>query len=106
MSRRAAPRRRTHAVQAGILARGRDELDADGQPVLLCQARRNRDAGDAGQVHRNRGDVVEVHLQRVVDLLAELERGGRSRRRRDDIDLANAASKSRWMSVRTFWALP
>ena len=44
-------------------------------------------AADAGQVRAHRVQVEEVHRQRVVDLLADLE-GGRGRDRPDDqVDL-------------------
>ena len=47
------------------------------------QPGRDRDRRDPGQAHRHREEVVEVHRQRVVGLLAEPE-GDRGRGRGDD----------------------
>src|SRR3954452_19045794 len=64
------------------LAQGRGhDLQPDRETVLLGQPARNRHPGDAGEVRRDRGQVVEVHGQLVVELVAEAEgRGGRRRR--------------------------
>ena len=113
VQQRCAPRVDEHglergadAVEARVLACGGEELDADGQPVLGGEPGGDRDARDAGEVGGNGRDVVQVHLHRVVDLLAEPERGRRRGRGRDHVDGANAVSKSCWMSVRTFCAEP
>jgi hypothetical protein len=76
--------RSADGVEADVLAGGSEELDADGQPVLVGQPRGDRDAGDAGEVRRDRGDVGEA--------MTSTE--------------AKARSKSRCTSVRTFCALP
>src|SRR3990170_3034541 len=63
------------------------ELDAHRQPSApgrgpvwarwpVDEARRHRDARDAGDVNRQGEDVAQVHLEGVVQLLAEPE-GGR-----------------------------
>src|SRR5262245_7553691 len=44
-------------------------------------------AGDAGQVGGDRVEVFQVHGQRIVGLLAELERGGWRRGAEDEIDV-------------------
>ena len=46
----------------------------------------NADAADAGEVRRDRVQVFQVHRQRVVGLLAELERRRGRRRADDEID--------------------
>lgn len=86
-NRRGASRPQRRPCRVARPPRRCDELDADGQSVFCREAARDRDARDAGEVDRDRRDVVEVHLQRIVDLLADLERGGRCRRRRDDVHL-------------------
>ena len=67
------------------LLRG-DELEADGQAVV-GQAGRDGHGRHAGEVGRNGGDVVHVHGQRVVHLLAELEGGGRAGGGHEHVDL-------------------
>src|SRR5690625_5339114 len=54
--------------------------------------RRSSDLGHAGEVGGDGRDVVEVHGQRVVDLLPEAE--GRRRRRRGDEDVGLQDRKS------------
>ena len=98
---------RADAVQPVVGHRRRQDLYAGGEAVLVGQAARHRDAGHAGQVGRDGGQVVEVHRQRVVDLLPELERRRRRGRRDQDVGVLEGPRRSRWViSVRTFWALP
>ncbi len=52
---------------------GRYELQSYGKTVLGKTAR-NRYAREPRHVHRDREDVREVHLNRIVDLLADLKR--------------------------------
>ena len=78
-----------------------DNLQADRQAVR--QAARHADRRNAGQVDRNRADIVQIHRQRVVDLLADLERRRRRRWPDDDVELLEHLSKSCLISVRTFW---
>ena len=71
-----------------VVGEGRGQhLDAGRQAVLLGKPARHRDAGHAGEVRRDGGDVVEVHRQRVVELLADPERRGRRRRRDQHVGL-------------------
>src|SRR3990170_9051013 len=69
-------------VSVGHLEDGRlveglpDELKSDRQPSL-CEPTRDRHAGQARQVDGDREDVREVHLERVLGLLPNLERGRR-----------------------------
>src|SRR5665647_966617 len=53
----------------------------------LVKTGRQGEARDAGQVRRDGRDVVEVHRHRVVQLLPQLEGGGGSRRRHQDVRL-------------------
>src|SRR5574341_59501 len=57
-----------------------DELEPDRQ-ASFCEPTRDRHAGQARQIDRDREDVREVHLERVLGLLPNLEcrrrRGGR-----------------------------
>ena len=46
---------------------------------------RHGDAGQAGEVHGYRVNVVEVHLERIVELFPEAEGGGRGHRGQDDV---------------------
>ena len=71
---------RAHGIQAVVGSSRREDLEAGGQPVLVGEAARERHAGHAGEVRRDRRDVVEVHRHRVVHLVAEAE--GRRRRGR------------------------
>src|SRR3972149_960462 len=59
------------AQQRGLVERFADQLEPDGEPAL-GEAARQREAREPRQVHRDREDVAEVHLERVL-LLAELE---------------------------------
>ena len=78
--------RRGGVVEPVVGLQRREELDADGQAVL-GQAGGQREAGHAGQVGRDGGDVLEVHRQRVVELLPQPERRRRRRRRHEHVDL-------------------
>ncbi len=84
---RGSPRARRRPVEARVRAGGRHELDPDGEAVLGREPDGEADAGDAREVRRDRREVVEVHGQRVVELLAELERRGGRRRRDQHVDL-------------------
>ena len=59
-----------------------DELQAERQAVFR-EARRHRDARQAGEIHRHGEDVVQVHGDGIVHLLADGE-GRRRRRGRQD----------------------
>ena len=78
---------RADAVAPVVGERRRQHLEAGRQPVLVRQAAGHRDAGYAGQVGRDGGQVVEVHRHRVVDLLPDRERRGRRGRRDEDVGL-------------------
>ena len=69
-----------------LLERPADDLQADGQ-LPAAQAARKRDGRHPRQVHRNRVDVRQVHLQGVLDLLAQLESRRRHRGRDDHVHL-------------------
>ena len=58
-----------------------------GSPSSSARPLGQRHAGDAGEVGRDGGDVVEVHGHRVVELVAELERRGRCGRADQHVDL-------------------
>ena len=91
------------AEQRRLVERPAQELQADGQAAH--EAAGHRQPGHAGQVGGHREDVGQVHLQRIVGLLAEPERRRRaswaSRSRRTP---RRPRSKSRRISVRTFCA--
>ena len=57
---------------------GADDLEADGE-LVGGEAAGDGDAADAGEVDGDGEDVGEIHLERVLCPLAELE-GGRGRR--------------------------
>ena len=76
---------RAHEVHPVVLHRRRQDLDAGRQAVLVGQAARHRDAGHAREVGGDGRQVVEVHRQRVVELLAELERRRRRGRREQHV---------------------
>src|SRR6478735_9623122 len=57
-----------HGVEPLVLHRGREDLDAGGQAVLVGEAGRDRHAGHAGEVGRDGRYVVEVHRHRVLEL--------------------------------------
>ncbi len=69
--------RSADAVEPVVGHRGSEHLEADRQVVLRGEPGRHREPRDAGQVGRDGGDVVEVHRQRVVELLPQPERGRR-----------------------------
>src|SRR3990170_282387 len=62
-----------HFEDGGLIERLADELESDRQPGLGEPAG-DGDAREARQVDRDREDVREVHLERVLGLLPELER--------------------------------
>ena len=64
-----------------------DELRADREVLALGRhdAARDDEPRDAGEVEGAREDVAQVHLERVVHLLAELERRGRGGRAEQDV---------------------
>src|SRR5271167_3299163 len=59
-------------------------LDADRQAFFVPSAR-HRDSGNACQVRRDGIDVGQIHGERIVCLLAKLERSSRRRRRNNGI---------------------
>ena len=78
-------------------------MQADRQ-ARLREAARDADAGDAGQIRADRIDVGEIHRQRVVRFLADLEGGGRRGGADDHVALGEVRSKSSRISRRTFIA--
>ena len=78
-------------------------LEADRQAVLGAKPQ-GTTARIAGQVRRDRAQVIQVHGQRVVDLLADPERHCRGGRRHSASNRSKARSKSCWIRVRTFCA--
>ena len=85
-SSRAASSAPPDAVEAVVGQGGRHDLQPDRQPVLGRQPDGQRQAAVAGQVDRDRGHVVEVHRERVVELVPELEGRRRAGRRHEDVD--------------------
>src|SRR2546426_3300265 len=62
-----------------------DELEPD-REIRPCRPRGEGERGRTGERGRDREDVVQVHRERVVHLLAELEGGRRRRREEDRVD--------------------
>ena len=90
-SKPSAPSRAWATVEQAVLAEGRPgDLQADRQP--LGEAAGDRDGGHAGQADRDRADVGQVHLQRVVDPLA---RAGRRPTARSATSAKSTDSKAR-----------
>ena len=87
-----------HLEQLRLREGGGEELDSDRHAGGGVVPGGNADAAVAGEVQGDGEDVREVHLQRI-GFLAELERGASS-----TSHCRNASSKSRRISVRTFWA--
>src|SRR5205823_14122260 len=67
------------AEQRLFVERSADQLQADG-PFPRIETTGDGDARKPGQVGRDGVDVVQVHRERVVQLLAQLERRRRTRR--------------------------
>src|SRR5699024_7132658 len=63
----------TDAVDAILAVGWAHQLQARRQLGIAAQAARQGHATDAGKVGRQGEQIEEVHLQRVVDQLAELE---------------------------------
>ncbi len=76
--------------QGGFLEVGRQELQADGQ-ALLVEAAGQAEAGDAGQAGGQGEDVLQVHGQGVVHVLAQAEGGGGGGGGGDEIHLLEGA---------------
>ena len=72
--------------------------------VALVGAHGTLIAGNPREARGQRVDVGQVHRERVVDLLAELERGTGEVGAAMTSTSRNAVSKSRRMRVRTFCA--
>src|SRR5689334_4115074 len=72
------------AEQRRLVERTAEELQANGKAVLR-EAARNADARKPRQVCADRKDVGEVHLQRILDALADSKRRNRARRHGDDV---------------------
>lgn len=75
------------AVQAVIAVTRSHDLQSCRQSGIGRKARRDGHAAHASEVERQGAQVKHVHRQRVVVLLAELERSGRRRRGDQDVDL-------------------
>ena len=70
---------------------GADQLQTDRQ--ALGEAARNREARQPGHVRRDRQHVREVHGQRVLRLLADLEGDGRRRRADENVEALERGSE-------------
>jgi hypothetical protein len=70
----------------GFVQAAPGELEADGE-TPACQPARHANRRQAGQVRADGEDIREIHLQRVVHALAELERGHGARRHQHGVDL-------------------
>src|SRR5665811_53572 len=79
-----------------------EELQSDRQPI--AEPARNRNAGDSSHVCRNREDIGQVHLVRILGPRANGEGHGRRGRATIASTCSNAISKSRLIRVRTFCA--
>ena len=79
------------AQQRRLVEQPAGQLQADRQ-AIGGEAARHADRRQAGQVRADGEDVGQIHLQRIVDLLAEPERRRRARRHGDDVDRSNACS--------------
>ena len=89
-SARADSQRVRRSEQRRLVERRRHQLDADGQPGIV-QPRGDADGRHPREVRGDREDVVQVHRQRVVGLLADLERGRRRRRRDEHVEALEGA---------------
>src|SRR2546423_11217238 len=69
------------------------ELQADWQLWRARKTAGHTDAANASQVCRDSKDIDEIHLQRVIDFLPDLERGGRRSRRYDGVHLFEGFQK-------------
>ena len=70
-------------LQNGLLPEGlTQQLQPDGQLRRLSETARKADAADAGKIAGQSEHVREIHLQRVVRLLTDLERGSLWKRTR------------------------
>src|ERR1700720_1646900 len=85
---------RVGGVQQAVLAEGGTrELEPDGEalptwakpPLSPTQAARDGNGGDAGQGHRDRAEVVEVHRERGPRLSAQLKRDRGARGGEDEV---------------------
>ena len=85
------------AQDGGFVEHPADQLEADRQAIRSRARRvdepaRHADRRQSREVGAHREDVGEIHLQRVVGLLAEPERRNRAGRHRDDVDRSKARS--------------
>ena len=81
-----------------------NQLETDRQGGIVKPAR-HADGAQSGQVHGDREHIAQIHLQRVVRLLADAKGGSRCHRRSDHVHLGECALKSCLISVRTCCAL-
>ena len=80
------PLQRVAGAEEQVLGELRaDQLEADREPFR--EAAGNREPGQARHVRRDREHVREVHRERVLRLLAELEGDGRRGRTDEDVEL-------------------
>ena len=70
-----------------------EQLQTNGQLRILREAARNADAADARQVAGNGENIAQIHLQRIVRLLADLERRRRRSRRHHRVHLLERLQK-------------
>ena len=78
--------RRAYPVQTVVSQHRGHDLETDWQPVV-GQPAGHRHRGTAVQVGRNRAQIRQVHLERIVHPLTQLECRGRRSRRHEDVDL-------------------
>src|SRR3954468_8076849 len=70
-----------------------EKLQANWQLRILRKSARQAETAYAGEVARNREDVGEIHLHRVVGFFAGFERGRRRGGRDDGIHLLEGFQK-------------
>src|SRR5262245_40292022 len=95
----------TERKQRLLVERAADELQAERQ-ALAVAAGRNSNAGQAGHVHRDGENVVQIHFDRVSGRLLPTPKAadGVAGVSRAWMPLANTVSKSCLISVLSFWA--
>src|SRR5690606_27749523 len=78
--------RETGVEHALLVERLADHLQAERQSIGI-EARRHAHRREAGKAGGDREHVVQIHRQRIVDLVAEREGGGRRSRGEDHVAL-------------------
>src|SRR5437667_10339796 len=86
------PLERVGGLEQAVLAERRaGELEADGHP--LAEPGRDRDRWDAGERHRHREVVVEVHREGIVGLGAERKGDAGTRGGHDEVDVLEGGAE-------------